>query len=343
MDKKKVSQSSLIEKINFIVKTHANKNKIVGWVLGIRRYKQADIFIHGGYADWSRSIPMDSDKVFKIGSVTKLITSILVLQFIEQKKILLRDSIRQYLPSLPIKFNPVKIASLLKHTAGLMEYVDQNRSQRFMYDNVNHSEIINFISSKPIDFSGHFKYSNSHYFLLGKIIESISGMEFREYVTQQLSRFSDNHCFRENWEKEGGRVPLGYVQHPESTKITQFPNRPLSLHNAGAAGSLCIHAKGLLSIINAFFNFKIVNENLVQMAKKTLPKRDVPHSQYGFGLWRMDWGKITGFGHGGGTLRFTSIVFHIPDKKMEIAILTNTGWSPCILSLVGDIAVEIPI
>ena len=336
-----MSRLALIEKINLIVKRHIDENKIVGWVIGIKRHRQADIFISGGYADWDNSIPMTSHKVFKIGSVTKFITSILILQLFEQKKILLNKSVRKYLPGLPTKFDAVKIINLLNHTAGLKEYIDQNRSQRFMYDKADHSEIINAISSESIDFSGQFKYSNSHYFLLGKVIELISGMEFKEYATQQLRELLGAHCFTGNWEREGDAVPLGYVQHPQSSKVTKL--RPLSLYNAGAAGGLCIPAEGLLSIVRAFFNFKIVNKNLVQTAKKTFPQGEALHSQYGLGLWRMDWGKLTGFGHGGGTLRFTSAAFHIPEKQMEIVILTNTGWSTGILPLVGDLAVKMPL
>ncbi len=336
------SQFSTREKTELLIKKHIGKNKIVGWVVGLRRQGQKDLFIHGGYADWSRSIPMTSDKVFKIGSITKLITSILILQLVEQKKISLNDSIRKFLPELPTVFNDVKITRLLNHTAGLKEYVDE-KTQSFMYGDKDHSSIIDIISKGAIDSSGKFNYSNSHYFLLGKLIESISGMKFREYVTQQLSNPLNLHSLRGNCNEDGKTVPLGYKRHPESfLKKPKLPDRPLSLHNAGAAGSLCGNASDLLSIIKAFFNFKIVNKNLVQLAQKTLPKGKTPHSQYGFGLWKTDWGKITGFGHGGGTGRFTSAAFHIAEKKMEIVVLVNTNWAPDILDLVRDIAEKIP-
>ena len=70
------SQSSTRRKIELLIKKHIGKRKIVGWVVGLRKQGQTDIFVHGGYADWSRFIPMTSGKVFKIGSVTKFITSI---------------------------------------------------------------------------------------------------------------------------------------------------------------------------------------------------------------------------------------------------------------------------
>lgn len=223
-----------------------------------------------------------------------------------------------------------------------MEYVDE-KSQSFMYDDKNHSVIINTISKGAIDSSEKFNYSNSHYFLLGKLIESISGVTFWKYVIQKLKTPLNLHSLRKNCIEDGKIVPLGYRQHPENPfKKTRLPDRPLSLHNAGAAGSLCSNASDLLSIINAFFNSKIVNKNLVQLAQKTLPKGKTPHSQYGFGLWKMDWGKVTGFGHGGGTGRFTSAAFHIPEKKMEIVVLVNTNWAPDILHLIGDIAKKTP-
>lgn len=119
-------QSSLIEQINLIVKKHIEKHKVVGWVLGIKRYEQVRVFLCGGYADWTYSIPMTVNKVFKIGSVTKLITSILILQLVEQKKISFNESIRKYLCGLPIQFDTVTILGLLNHTAGLKDYIDKN-------------------------------------------------------------------------------------------------------------------------------------------------------------------------------------------------------------------------
>ncbi len=97
----------------------------MGWIVGLKRQGQENLFVYGGYADWPNSIPMTSNKVFKIGSVTKLITSILILQLVEQKKISLNDSIRKFLPELPTVFNDIKITSLLNHTAGLEEYVEE--------------------------------------------------------------------------------------------------------------------------------------------------------------------------------------------------------------------------
>ncbi|MFL9836204.1 serine hydrolase domain-containing protein [Flavobacterium sp. ST-75] len=130
--------------------------------------------------------------IYQIGSVTKVLTSILVLQLIEEQQISLEDKIEKYFPKIPNASN-ISIDNLLSHTSGLNDFVVKNDTSFYwLREPVSDNEIMQEIQRQGTLFeSGEdVLYSNSGYYLLAKIVEQERKMSYKEalsdYITEPL-------------------------------------------------------------------------------------------------------------------------------------------------------------
>lgn len=145
-----------------------------------------------GYADVKRRLPFQTDTIVRIGSQSKLFTSIAIMQLSEAGKITIDDQVVKYLPSLRIKSegesaSPITIKHLLTHTGGLLS---DGTSTRHWTD-------LDFATSTQINAeiaaldavarpSSKRKYSNLGYAIAGRLIEEVSGMPFDKYVQSRI-------------------------------------------------------------------------------------------------------------------------------------------------------------
>ncbi|HEY0579546.1 MAG TPA: serine hydrolase domain-containing protein, partial [Candidatus Nitrosocosmicus sp.] len=120
--------------------------------------------------------------IFQIGSNTKPFTAIAILKLQEEGKLSLNDPLKKYLPNYP-NGNNITIENLLTHTSGIVSY-DVEESDTIAWKPVSRNEILNYFKDKPLEFKpgSQFKYSNSGYFLLGMIIEKVTGGSYEKAI-----------------------------------------------------------------------------------------------------------------------------------------------------------------
>lgn len=136
-----------------------------------------------GLADRENNIPNTAETIFRIGSITKPITAIAIMQLHERKKLNINDPMSKYLQDFPTS-DKITIYHLLTHTSGLHSYNwmrSKNKPQEL-------DTVINWIKeltlqSKPGE---KFMYSNSGYALLTYIIEKVSGMKYEDYLKKNI-------------------------------------------------------------------------------------------------------------------------------------------------------------
>src|SRR5690349_4651879 len=132
-----------------------------------------------GLANMEWNIPNTPDTKFRLGSITKQFTATLTMQLVEQGKIKLDAKISDYLPDYRQDIGQkVTIHQLLTHTSGIPSYT----SQPGFFQNVSRNpykvdEFVKKYASGNLEFEPGSKYSynNSGYFLLGAIIEQVTG------------------------------------------------------------------------------------------------------------------------------------------------------------------------
>lgn len=144
-----------------------------------------------GLADLELQVPVGPDTVFNIGSVSKQFTAMSAIILADQGRLSLDDDIRKYLPEMPDYGAPITIRNLVNHTSGIRNYFDVMFIKGLtQHDPVTPDEIYSWISRlKKLDFptGSEERYSNSGYFLLGRIVETVSG--------QSLARFEQDNIF----------------------------------------------------------------------------------------------------------------------------------------------------
>lgn len=141
-----------------------------------------------GYACKNFDVPNQLDTKFNIGSLNKVITKIAILQLLQKGKLTLDDLVGKHLPDFPKEIaTKVKISHLISFTSGMGDYFNE----KFTAGNGNLrtlDDFVPFFIDDPLLFEPGEKmeYSNAGYVVLGKIIEAVSGLDYYEYVKENI-------------------------------------------------------------------------------------------------------------------------------------------------------------
>ena len=142
-----------------------------------------------GFADRTRSIPMRDDDRFRIGSVTKTFVAALVLGLVEDGRLRLDDPVDHWLPGLIPGGRKVTVRHLLQHTAGLFDYVADDRLFRDHERQWRPRELVSLALAHPPERSApgrSFAYSSTNYIVLGLIAEEAGGAPLGRLLQERL-------------------------------------------------------------------------------------------------------------------------------------------------------------
>jgi serine beta-lactamase-like protein LACTB len=145
-----------------------------------------------GLIDLENQVPATGASVYNIGSVSKVITAIAVMQLMERKRVDLDDDIRKYVPEFPDKGVKITIRHLLTHTSGIRHYRDKDfpgtPDDENMQPIKRWQDGLRFFAQDPLLFPPGKYYSYSSYAvnLLQGVVEKASGQPFEEYLRQHV-------------------------------------------------------------------------------------------------------------------------------------------------------------
>lgn len=321
--------TSLETTIQEYVKAHNFDGTILIQKHGKRIYRKSF-----GIADRAFNIPVKNDTKFKIASITKAFTAVLILQFYEQGKLDLDQPIQTYLPDYSGEgATRVKIHNLLNHTSGmpnidqgLTNYDESRRKGIDHYQNVYTTDelIRKFCSGKLVHEPGKvFDYNNAEYMILGKIIEKLTGKPYDQVLKEQILEplgMRDSSLLHQT--DIVPRLAPTYFQR-EGAKTLEN-EMPTYIENWYAAGAMYSTAADLLKFANALFGAKLLKlETLNRMLTPGL-------NNYGYGVWIAYWDlgngkKIRAVERPGGIIGANGVLFHILNKDTTIIILSNTN------------------
>ena len=192
-----------------------------------------------GYADVELRVPVTSETVFPVGSITKTMTGLAVTQLIAAGKIDLDAPAGKYVPGLPIPARDALVRHLLNHTSGLVNYTELPEFPRGAERPVTRAEVLGWFSAKPLQFEPgtRYNYTNSGTFLLGLIIEHVTGQSYDEYVRQNIfTPFGMQHTSMADWRTLVSHRAHGYQRG--KTGLVNAPRYdPLVAFSAGSVMS----------------------------------------------------------------------------------------------------------
>ncbi|MBT1689488.1 serine hydrolase domain-containing protein [Dawidia soli] len=293
-----------------------------------------------GKADVAKKIPAEASTLYSICSISKLFTSVAVLQLRDAGKLRLDDDVASLLPWFSIKqvypgSAPITIRSLLTHSSGLPREVD------FPYWTENNfpskEQIIEKIKEQQTLYpaSTYFQYSNLGITLLGYIVEQVSGMSYTQYVEEHILRplqLIHTHTTFPAGEKE--KVASGYSElsrKGERRPVPRFDPKGI----APAAGYTST-VEDLARFASWQFRLLEKNDDTEILRASTL--KEMQQVQYMDPNWKTSWGlgfKITHtdnktfVSHSGYCPGYQSLIILSPDDKLAFIVLINAiGTDP---------------
>lgn len=282
-----------------------------------------------GSANMEWNIPNQSDTKFRLGSISKQFTALLIVKLAEEGKLKLDVPITTYLPDYP-KENGAKITvhHLLTHTSGIPNYTSV---PNFFKDKARNpytpEEFVKTFSSLPLEFTPgeKFNYSNSGYFLLGYIIEKVSGKTYEQYLQEVV--FTPLKMVNSGYDHSDVILKnraAGYEKRGKQIENAAYIDMSIPY----AAGSLYSTVEDLYLWDQALYTNKLLNEKSMESLFK--PYIAAGRAFYGYGWFiddveNGDKGKLKTIGHGGGINGFNTIISRYPADKNLIILLNNTG------------------
>ncbi|MCF6317826.1 MAG: beta-lactamase family protein [Proteobacteria bacterium] len=289
-----------------------------------------------GMANLELGVKMKPENVFRIGSITKQFTATAIMQLVEQVKIDLDDDITKYIGDYPTNGHTISIEHLLTHTSGIKNYTDMKKwDSEIQKKNFTPKEMIDYFKSQSMDFSPgeEFKYSNSGYFLLGYIIERVSGKSYAKYIYDNI--FAPLNMQNSYY---GGNSPIiknraaGYAKDEEGYKNGDF----LSMTQPYSGGSLLSTVDDLSKWYHAVMSDKVITKASREKAHSVFTLNDGSQTDYGYGWFIGNVQGSTMISHGGSINGFRLASNYLPEEKLFITVLSN-----CFCNYPGDVAEKI--
>jgi D-alanyl-D-alanine carboxypeptidase len=322
------SRAALVQRLDSIAGAPVKSGAVAGMAVAVVKGRDTLLMKGYGMADVENQVPATPQTVFRIGSITKQFTSSAVMQFVEQGKVSLDDDMTKYIPKYPTRGRKIPVRYLLNHTSGIPSYTDVgNVFGQVIRSDLSHDSLVALIAPDSLLFEpgSHFYYNNTGYFMLGMLLEQVSGKPYGQYLEEKL--FAPNGLSSTIYCDSRRIIPHrahGYDRPPTGLVNTSF----LSMDLPYAAGSLCSTVGDLVAWTDKLASGKIVSPvSYRQMTSPvTLPSKRPMN--YGFGLTADTLGGRRVIAHGGGINGFVSSLMHVPQDSLIIAVLANTSPAP---------------
>ena len=277
-----------------------------------------------GLANMEWNIPNTPETRFRLGSITKQFTAALVLQLVEQGKIKLDGKISDYLPAYRKDVGEkVTIHQLLNHTSGIPSYT----SQPGFFQNVSRNpytvdEFVKTFASKDLEFEpgSKFSYNNSGYFLLGAIIEKVTGQTYEQALKEKIfTPLGMNNTGYDHWDTIIEKRASGYTKTASGYVNANY----LDMSIPYAAGSMYSTVEDLFIWDQALYTDRVVSAT----TKALMYKPNLSDYAYGWIVRQAKFGSenIPQITHGGGINGFNTTIVRFPTQKHLIVLLDNTS------------------
>jgi CubicO group peptidase (beta-lactamase class C family) len=312
-------------KIDELMKVYNSYRQFNGAVLVAENGKV--IFKKGyGMANMEWNIPVETDTRFRLGSITKQFTSMLVLQLVQEGKIKVEGKLSDYLSDYRKDTGDrITIHQLLNHTSGIPSYTGlPNFFQEIARNPYSVSDFVKKFASGDLEFEPGTKwnYNNSGYFLLGAIIERVTGKPYEQVLKERIfDPVGMKNTGYDHYDTILAKRAAGYEKRPGG-----YVNAPyLDMSLPYAAGSLYSTVEDLYLWDQALYTEKLLSPQL----KELMFKPGMSLYAYGWVVRKAPLGAqgepVTIIEHGGGINGFNTVITRLPESKNLIVLLNNTG------------------
>jgi CubicO group peptidase (beta-lactamase class C family) len=262
--------------------------------------------------------PADVNTKYRIGSISKMFTAVMVFQLIEERKLSPQTKLSDFFPQIP-NAKVITINMMLTHQSGIFSFTEMPDYLTWSTQKRSHDEIIDRITGFPAAFNPGAKheYSNSNYLLLGYIIEQL---DKQDYAVSLQSRICERIGLKNTY--YGGKMELANNEASSYLYLGYWEKGyETDMSVPGGAGAIVSTASDLVLFCESLFSGELIsNQSLKQMVRE--------EDGFGSGIFKMPLGNQTYYGHTGSIDNFHSILWYSPKDKHAIAYLSNGEADP---------------
>lgn len=266
-----------------------------------------------GYADVENKIKSDLNTKYRIGSISKTFTAVLVLKAIEEKKLSLSQTLDKFFPQIK-NSEKISISDLLYHRSGINNFTDRQDYLNWNTFAKSEKEMLDIIIKGGIDFQPNTKseYSNSNYLLLSYILEKVYNEKFSNLLNDKIVK-----VLKLKNTYLGTRIRTNFQEAYSYKFVQQFElEQETDMSIPIGAGAVVSNPKDLTIFAEGLFNGKLIS-------KKSLKLMKTVNGSFGMGLFVLPFYDKLGYGHTGGIDGFSSIFGYFEKDKIAYALNSN--------------------
>jgi len=310
------------DRIDTFIENTMARRPIVGLAVGIIKDGKVIKTKGYGYANLELNIPVATNTVFKLGSVSKHMIAVAIMQFIQEGKLQLDDPVTKFFADAPPHWGKITIRHLLNHTSGLIRESPAFDAMATQSDSL----LIRAAYKDSLVFptGSKWQYCNLGYFMLADIIRQISGKSFAEYMKKEIFEKNGLTATRVTsledivYGRAGGYVLRG--RDTVANALNYVALRP--------SGAFLSTIEDMMKWEMLIQSGKILSKNSWEqmwgdIAKTGITEGGDPFS-YGYGWYVSTYKNRKAVYHGGVLPGFRAMYFRLPDEKMAIVVLTNS-------------------
>lgn len=277
-----------------------------------------------GMANLEYGIPNSPTSVFRIASTSKQFTAACIIHLALSEKLSLDDSLHQFFPDFPEYAKRITVRQLLNHTSGMRDYLTLTYLAGYAdNDHFTNNDVMKLlVQQHELNFTPgeQFNYSNSGYWLLGQIVEEVSGMSLRDYA--------DKHLFK----------PLGMLNthfHDDHTHIVknrssgygqgengQFKISMTTLDMVGDGG-IYTTIEDMKKWDDSYYQSDVLPEQFWKLMLTTGQLNSGEPITYASGLVVSEYKGQEVISHGGAFVGYRAQFIRFPEHKLSVIVFAN--------------------
>jgi CubicO group peptidase (beta-lactamase class C family) len=298
---------------------------------------EGEILVSGavGMADLEWGIQLNDKTPLRLGSISKPITSIAVLQLAEKGVIDIDKPISAYAADLPAQMGAVTMRQLMSHRSGLTEHVFNPDILPFVWQPMTTQQIIDLQKDKPIDFPPGEKYNyvNFNYALIAHIIEQVTGRTYIDFIDSEI--FAAQGMPDSHYDVHDTIMPRRPEFYDQRDGVI-YNAQDVDLSHASAAGALMSSAKDMAHWAQLLVENKLVSAATLQEAWTAAPLPDGAPTKYGLGF---NIGELAGerlIWHNGLSPGSQAAFSIAPDAGLFVIVLSNGFYTPNTTDMIDE-------
>ncbi|RZK23948.1 MAG: class A beta-lactamase-related serine hydrolase [Flavobacterium sp.] len=266
-----------------------------------------------GFADIAHQLKADQQTKYRIGSISKTFTAVLLMKAIEDGRLNLDQTIEKFFPAIE-NSSIITIRHLLSHRSGIHNFTDNDDYTLWNTMPKNKAMMLKIIAKGGSDFQPDTKsaYSNSNYVILSYILEKVYKKTYSQILTKYVIKPLALH-----------NTYFGTTINPANHEAKSYSfdgqwnvSTETDLSIPMGAGGIVSSPVDITKFSDALFSGKLLKNSTVALMKTI-------NDGFGLGLFSQEFFDKKGYGHRGGIDDFTAVFTYFPQDKISFSLTSN--------------------